>query len=148
VPIRKKRFTYACKYGDFENMLRGSPDTLASQVMANLQNPDNRRIMQNFTNSVRLIRDFEKYCNNRYAESEVLVEKLEVAYSSLKAAEPIMKDEILPPVEENPDVLRMMGGVEAQKERGMRMCGQMVELLHIATFKVGGGAASDEDGTD
>jgi len=95
-----------------------------------------------------LIRDFEKYCNGRYAESKVLIEKLEVVHSSLKAAEPITKDEILPLVEENLDALRMMGSVEAQKERGMRMCGQLVELLHIATFKVGCGAASDEDGGD
>ncbi len=136
VPIKEKRFTYACKYGDFENMFRGSPDTLASQVMENLQNPDNREIMQNFTNSFRLIRDFEKYCNDRYAESEVLIEKLEVVHSSLKAAEPITKYEILPLVEENLAALRMMSGVEAQKERGMRMCEQLIELLHIATSKI------------
>ena len=109
---------------------------------------DDRRILQNFTNSFRLIRDFEKYCNGRYAESKVLIEKLEVMHSSLKAAEPITKDEILPLVEENLDALRMMGSVEAKKERGIRMCGQLVELLHIATFKVGCGAASDEDGRD
>jgi hypothetical protein len=136
VPIREKRFVYACKFGDFENMLRGSPDTLASQVMENLQNPDNRGILQNFTNSFRLIRDFEKYCNDRYAESEVLIEKLEVVHSSLRAAEPITKEEILPLVEENLAALRMMSGVEAQKERGIRMCEKLVKLLHIATFKV------------
>jgi hypothetical protein len=122
VPIREKRFVYACKFGDFENMLRGSPD--------------NRGILQNFTNSFRLIRDFEKYCNDRYAESEVLIEKLEVVHSSLRAAEPITKEEILPLVEENLAALRMMSGVEAQKERGIRMCEKLVKLLHIATFKV------------
>ncbi|HIE31266.1 MAG TPA: hypothetical protein EYP67_02645, partial [Methanosarcinales archaeon] len=63
VSIREKRFTYACKYGDFKSMFIESPDTLASQVMENLQNPDNRGIVQNFTNSFRLIREFEKYCN-------------------------------------------------------------------------------------
>ncbi|MEA1870336.1 MAG: hypothetical protein U9N09_09410, partial [Euryarchaeota archaeon] len=125
-----------CKFGDFENMFSESPDTLASQVMANLQNPDDREIMQNFTNSFRLIREFEKYCNERYAESEILIGKLEVIYSSLKAAEPITKEEILPLVEENLAALRMMSGVEAQKERGMWMCEKLVELLHIATFKI------------
>ncbi|PXF60441.1 MAG: hypothetical protein C4B59_09580 [Candidatus Methanogaster sp.] len=50
----------------------------------------------NLTNSFRLVSDFEKYCNDRYAESEVMIEKLEVVHSLLKAAEPITKDEILP----------------------------------------------------
>ena len=136
VPIREKRFVYACKYGDFKSMFLESPDVLASQMMENLQNPDNREIMQNFTNSFRLIREFEKYCNDRYAESEILVEKLEVIRSSLKAAEPITKDEILPLVEENLAALRMMSGVEAQKERGIWMCEGLVELLHIAASKI------------
>ncbi|MBW2690699.1 MAG: hypothetical protein JRC99_12300 [Deltaproteobacteria bacterium] len=59
-----------------------------------------------------------------------------MVHSSLKAAEPITKDEILPLVEENLDALRMMSGVEAQKERGMRMCEQLIELLHIAISRV------------
>jgi len=136
VPIKEKRFTYACKYGDFKNMFLESPDVLASQMMENLQNPDNREILQNFTNSFRLIYEFEKYCNDRYAESEILVEKLEVMHSSLKAAEPITKGEILPLVEENLAALRMMSGVEAQKERGIRMSEKLIELLHIATSMV------------
>ena len=94
-------------------------------------------IMQNFTNSFRLISEFEKYCNDRYAESEILIGKLEVVHSSFKAAEPITKDEILPLVEENLAALRMMSGVEAQKERGIRMCEKLIELLHIATLKTG-----------
>ena len=65
-----------------------------------------------------------------------IVEKLDVVHSSLKIAEPITKDEILPLVEENLDALRMMSGVEAQKERGIRMCEKLIELLHIATFKI------------
>jgi hypothetical protein len=96
VQIREKRFTYACKYGDFRNMYYGSIDTLSSMVITNLQDSYSREIVQNFTNSFRLIREFEKYCNDRYAESEILVEKLEVAHSSLRAAETITKDEILP----------------------------------------------------
>jgi len=136
VPIREKRFTYACKYGDFRNMYYGSIDALASMVVTNLQDSYSREIVRNFTNSFRLIREFEKYCNERYAESEILIGKLEVVHSSLKAAEPITKDEILPLVEENLMVLRKMGGIEAQKERGMRMCEKLVELLHIATSKV------------
>jgi WD40 repeat protein len=136
VPIRDKRFTYACKFGDFENMFRGSPDTLASQVMENLQNTDNREILQNFTNSFKLIRDFEKYCNDRYAESKILIEKLEVVHSSLKAAEPITKDEVLPLVEDNLNALQIMSSVEEQKERGIRMCEKLVELLHIATSNI------------
>ncbi len=92
--------------------------------------------MQNFTNSFRLIREFEKYCNDRYAESEILVEKLEVIHSSLGKAEPITKDEILPLVEENLAALRMMSGVEAQQKRGMWMCEKPVELLHITASKV------------
>jgi hypothetical protein len=75
-----------------------------------------------------------------------LIGKLEVIYSSLNTAEPITKDEILPLVEENLAALRMMSGVEAQKERGMRMCEKLVELLHIATSKIRWGAASGEDG--
>jgi hypothetical protein len=90
--------------------------------------------VQNFTNSFRLIRDFENYCKNRYAEPEILIDKLEAVYSSLMAAEPITKDEILPFVEENLDVIRKLGGaapnVEAQKERGMRMCERLIGLLH------------------
>jgi cell wall assembly regulator SMI1 len=39
-----------------------------------------------------------------------------------------------------------MSGVEAQKERGMRMCGKLVELLHIATSKIRWSAVSGEDG--
>jgi hypothetical protein len=136
VPIKEKRFTYACKYGDFRNMYYGSIDALASMAVTNLQNSYSREIVRNFTNSFRLIREFEKYCNDRYAESEILVEKLEVIRSSLKAAEPITKDEILPLVEENLTALRMMSGVEAQKERGVRMCEKLVELLHIATSKI------------
>jgi tetratricopeptide (TPR) repeat protein len=146
VPIREKRFTYACKFGDFRNMYCGSIDALASQITENLQNSYNPEIVQNFTNSFRLIRDFEKYCNDRYAESEILIEKLEVIHSSLKAAKPITKEEILPLVEENLVALRLMSGVEAQQKRGMRMCGRLVELLHIATFKIRWGAASGEDG--
>lgn len=137
VSIKEKRFTYACKYGDFKNMFLESPDVLASQMVENLKNPDNLEIMQNFTNSFRLISEFEKYCNDRYAESEILIGKLEVVYSSFKAAEPITKDEILPVVEENLAALRMMRGVEEQKERGIRMCEKLIELLHIATFKIG-----------
>ncbi|RLG23297.1 hypothetical protein DRN76_05560 [Methanosarcinales archaeon] len=136
VPIREKRFTYACKYGDFRNMYYGSIDALASMAITNLQDSYNCEIVRNFTNSFRLIRDFEKYCNDRYAESEVLIEKLEVVRSSLKAAEPITKEEILPLVEENLTALRMMSGVEAQKERGVRMCEKLIELLHIATSKI------------
>ncbi|MCD6206981.1 MAG: hypothetical protein J7J06_03200 [Methanosarcinales archaeon] len=75
-----------------------------------------------------------------------IVEKLEVIRSSLKIAEPITKDEILPLVEENLTALRMMGGVEAQKECGMRMCEKLIELLHIATFKIRWDVASVEDG--
>ena len=146
VPIREKRFTYACKYGDFRNMYYGSIDALASMTVTNLQDSYSREIVQNFTNSFRLIREFEKYCNERYAESEILVDKLEVIHSSLKAAEPITKKEILPLVEENLAALRMMSGVEAQRKRGIRMCEKLVELLHIATFKIGWGAASGEDG--
>lgn len=85
----------------------------------------------------RLIRDFEKYCNSRYVESEILIDKLEVVYHSLKAAEPITKEEILPLVEDNLNAMRVMkGGVEAQKERGMRMCEKLVELLHAAHSNV------------
>lgn len=134
VPIREKRFTYACKYGDFKKMFYGSIDALASQVMENLQDSYRREIVQNFTNSFRLIRDFENYCKDRYAEPEILIDKLEAVYSSLKAAKPITKDEILPFVEENLDVIRKLGGaapnVEAQKERGMRMCERLIGLLH------------------
>ena len=140
VPIKEKRFTYACKYGDFRNMYYGSIDALASMAVTNLQESYSLEIVQNFTNSFRLIREFEKYCNDRYAESEVLIEKLEVVHSSLKAAEPITKDEILPLVEENLAALRLMSGVEAQQKRGIRMCEKLVELLHIATFKIGRGA--------
>jgi outer membrane protein assembly factor BamB len=141
VPIREKRFTYKCKQGDFRNMFYGSTNALASQVMGSLQNSYNREIVQNFTNSFRLIREFEKYCNERYVESKILVGKLEVIYSSLKAAEPITKDEILPLVEQNLDELRKLGktvapNVEIQKERGMRMCEKLIELLHIATSKI------------
>ncbi|HIE31237.1 MAG TPA: hypothetical protein EYP67_02495 [Methanosarcinales archaeon] len=57
-----------------------------------------------------------------------MVDKLEVVRSSLKAAEPITRDEILPVVEENMAALRMMSGIEAQKERGVRMCEQLTEL--------------------
>jgi len=32
--------------------------------------------------------------------------------------------------------MQAMSGVEAQKERGMRMCEKLIELLHIATFKI------------
>ncbi len=134
VPIREKQFTYACKYGDFKKMFYGSIDALASQVMENLQDSYRREIVQNFTNSFRLIRDFENYCKNRYAEPEILIDKLEAVYSSLMAAEPITKDEILPFVEENLDVIRKLGGaapnVEARKERGMRMCERLIGLLH------------------
>ena len=134
VPSREKRFTYACKYGDFKKMFYGSIDALASQVMENLQDSYRREIVQNFTNSFRLIRDFENYCKNRYAEPEILIDKLEAVYSSLRAAEPITKEEILPFVEENLDVIRKLGGaapnVEAQKERGMRMCERLIGLLH------------------
>ncbi|PXF61924.1 MAG: hypothetical protein C4B59_01470 [Candidatus Methanogaster sp.] len=134
VPIREKRFTYACKYGDFKKMFYGSIDALASQVMENLQDSYRREIVQNFTNSFRLIRDFENYCKDRYAEPEILIDKLEAVYSSLRAAEPITKEEILPFVEENLDVIRKLGGaapnVEAQKERGMRMCERLIGLLH------------------
>jgi len=39
-----------------------------------------------------------------------------------------------PFVEENLDVIRKLGGaapnVEAQKERGIRMCGRLIGLLH------------------
>jgi len=136
VPIREKRFTYACKYGDFRNMYYGSIDALASMAVTNLQESYSRGIVRNFTNSFRLIREFEKYCNDRYAESEILIGKLDVVHSSLKTAEPITKDEILPLVEENLDALRMMSGVGSQKERGIRMCEKLVELLHIATSKV------------
>ena len=140
VPIKEKRFIYACKYGDFRNMYYGSIDDLASQVMGNLQDSYRREIVQNFTNSFRLIRDFENYCKNNYAEPEILIDKLEAVHSSLIAAEPITKDEILPFVEENLDVIRKLGGavpnVEAQKERGMRMCEKLVELLHTASFKI------------
>ncbi|MEA3283269.1 MAG: hypothetical protein U9Q68_12100 [Euryarchaeota archaeon] len=66
-----------------------------------------------------------------------MIGKLEVVYSSFKAAYPITKDKILPFVEENPDALRMLSGVEAEKERGIRMCEKLIELLHIATFKIG-----------
>ncbi|MEA1906372.1 MAG: hypothetical protein U9N12_05390 [Euryarchaeota archaeon] len=135
VPIREKRFTYACKYGDFRNMHYGSIDALASHVMESLQNSYNHEIVQNFTNSFRLIREFEKYCNDRYTESEILVEKLEVVHSSLGKAEPTTKDEILPLVEENLAALQMMSGVKAQKERGMRVCEQLIKLLHIATSR-------------
>ena len=136
VPIREKRFTYACKYGDFKKMFYGSIDALASQVMENLQDSYRREIVQNFTNSFRLIRDFENYCKNRYVEPEILIDKLEAVYSSLKAAEPITKDEILPFVEENLDVIRKLGDIEAQKERGIRMCEKLVELLHTATIEI------------
>lgn len=88
------------------------------------------------TNSFRLIRDFEKYCNSRYAASEIMIDKLEVVYYSLKAAEPITKDVLLPLVEENLNAMREIG-VEEQKERGMRMCEKLVELLHIATSNLG-----------
>ncbi|MGP8323790.1 MAG: hypothetical protein ACT6FG_07330, partial [Methanosarcinaceae archaeon] len=115
VPIREKRFTYACKYGDL--------------------GIDNPEIWSNFTNSIRLIREFEKYCNDRYAESEILIGKLEVIHSSLKAAEPITKEDILPMVEENLAALRMMNDVEAQKKRGTRMCEKLFEMLHIAMTK-------------
>jgi hypothetical protein len=137
VPIREKRFTYKCKQGDFENMFCGSTDDLASQVMKNLQDSYSREIVQNFTNSFRLIREFEKYCSDRYAESETLIEKLEVIHSSLKAAEPITKDEILPLVEkELGEIRQIKSNVEAQKERGIRMCEKLIELLHIATSKI------------
>jgi len=141
VPIREKRFTYKCKQGDFRNMFYGSTGALASQVMESLQNSYNREIVQNFTNSFRLIREFEKYCGDRYAESEILVDKLEVIHSSLKAAEPITKDEILPLVEKNLDELRKLSktvapNVEIQKERGIRICEKLIELLHIAASKI------------
>jgi hypothetical protein len=136
VPIKEKRFVYACKYGDFRNMYYGSIDALASHVMESLQNSYNHEIVQNFTNSFRLIREFEKYCNDRYAESEILVEKLEVVHSSLEKAKPITKDEILPLVENELGALQRMGAVEGQKERGIRMCEKLVELLHIVTSKV------------
>ncbi len=68
-----------------------------------------------------MIREFEKYGNDRYAESEVLIGKLKVVHSSPNAAEPITKDKILPLVERNLAALRMMSGIETQKERGMRM---------------------------
>ncbi|RLF05117.1 MAG: hypothetical protein DRJ64_06005, partial [Thermoprotei archaeon] len=45
VPIREKRFTYACKYGDFKKMFYGSIDALASQVMENLQDSYRREIV-------------------------------------------------------------------------------------------------------
>jgi hypothetical protein len=38
----------------------------------------------------------------------------------------------------------MLSGVEAQKERGKRMCGQLIELLHIATIGVGLGTLDSE----
>ncbi|KAF5412832.1 MAG: hypothetical protein C5S47_00560 [Candidatus Methanogasteraceae archaeon] len=66
-----------------------------------------------------------------------MIGKLEVVHSSFKAAEPITKDEILPLVGENLAAIRMMSSVEAQKERGIRMCEKLIELLHIATFKIG-----------
>ena len=130
VSIREKRFTYACKYGDFR------PWHGITDVEKALQRSYTPPVVAAVINSLRLIHEFEKYCNDRYAESEVLIEKLEVVHSSLKAAEPITKDEILPLVEENLAALRMMSGVEAQKERGMRMCERLVELLHIATSGV------------
>lgn len=136
VPIREKRFTYSCKYGDFKKMWYGSIDELASLVLKNKQDSHDREIWKILTNSFRLIRDFEKYCNRRYAASEILIDKLEVVYHSLKAAEPITKDKILPLVEDNQDAMREIG-VEAQKERGKRMCEKLVELLHIATSKIG-----------
>ena len=141
VPIREKRFTYKCIVGDFRNMFYGSTDVLASLVMNNMQNSYSREIMQNFTNSFRLILEFKEYCNDKYAESETLIAKLEVIHSSFKAAEPITKDEILPLVEKNLDELRKLGdtvapNVEAQKERGIRMCEKLIELLHIATSKI------------
>lgn len=117
---------------------------MSERVMENLQNLDNREIVQNFTNSFGLIRDFEKYCNDRYAESEILVEKLEVVHSSLEKAEPITKGEILPLIEENLAALRMMSGIEAQKERGIQMCERLVELLHIAISKIRWDAVSGE----
>ena len=132
VPIREKRFTYACKFGHSGEPWNGHIDSPL--------------VIVSVTNSLRLIRDFEKYCNNRYAESEVLIEKLEVVHSSLKAAEPITKEEILPLVEKNIAAMRMMSGVEAQKERGIRMCEKLIELLHIATSKIGWAAAPGEDG--
>ncbi len=126
--------TYACKYGDFKKMFYGSIDALASQVMENLQDLYMREVVQNFTNSFRLIRDFENYCKDKYAEPEILIDKLETVYSSLRAAEPITKGKILPFVEENLEVIRKLGGaapnVEAQKERGIRMCEGLIERLH------------------
>jgi CRISPR/Cas system CMR-associated protein Cmr5 small subunit len=43
VPIKEKRFTYACKYGDFRNMYYGSIDALASMAVTNLQDSYSRQ---------------------------------------------------------------------------------------------------------
>ena len=131
-----KRLVSAFAECDFKKMWYGSIDELASLVMESMQDSHDREILGIFTNSFRLIRDFEKYCNNRYIKSEKLIDKLEVVYHSLQKAEPITKDEILPWVEENLDAMREIG-VEAQKERGIRMCEKLIELLHIATSKIG-----------
>ncbi|CAD6493799.1 MAG: hypothetical protein CHKLHMKO_00539 [Candidatus Argoarchaeum ethanivorans] len=135
VPIREKRFNYACKFGDFKKMWYGSIDALISLVLESKRDTRDREMWRVLTNSFRLLRDFEKYCNNRYAKSELLIDKLEVVHSSLKKAEPITKDTILPLVEENLAAMRRLSGVEAQKERGIRMCEKLIELLHIATSK-------------
>jgi hypothetical protein len=123
VPIREKRFTYACKFDDFFPEPPDMPDP-------------NRELIKKFIYLFRLIRDFEKYCNDRHAESEILIEKLEVIYSSLKEVEPITKDEILPLVKENLNALKIISSVEDQKQRGKRMCEKLVELLHKTTSNI------------
>jgi formylglycine-generating enzyme required for sulfatase activity len=84
-----------------------------------------------FTNSFRMIQDLVKYCHSSYLEKDELKKRLQLLYSNYEKIPDITGERILPLISDGIRELDVLVDRGKLAPRFMRLCDELVELLHM-----------------
>ncbi len=131
VEIKEKMFQYSCKVDEFKQIFDYNPDEASRYAKKRLTSEYSLASAQAFTNSFRMIHDLVKYCHSSYIKNEELKKRLQILYSNYEKVPDIAGERILPLINNGIRELDVLVDRGKLAPRFIRLCDELVELLHM-----------------
>ena len=131
VEIKEKLFQYSCKVDEFKQIFDYNPDEASLYAQKRLAAKYSHASVQVFVNSFRMIRDLDKYCHSSYLEKDELKKRLQLLHSNYEKVPDIAGERILPLINNGIRELDVLVDKGKLAPRFIRLCDELVELLHM-----------------
>ena len=131
VEIKEKLFQYSCKVDEFKLIFDYNPDEASLYAQKRLTAEYSLASARVFTNSFRMIHDLVKYCHSSYLEKEELKKRLQLLHSNYEKVPDIAGERILPLINNGIRELDVLVDRGKLAPRFIRLCDELVELLHM-----------------